>query len=228
MLSPLQRYCQGNHEAVWDELYALGELDDEQVPAAKAVADETMKRARHNVEIIVGRLEKLGYEFLFPRQEVFVPPAATIQDDLTRIEDLVGLLPLSITAWYEQVGSIYLAGDHRTLNCFRRELRVAGTWQWIETDALSVDPLLRSLEYFDSLEELTETVLFPITEVEGGSYEGVDVPNGRIDGIYKGKGETFVQYLRRSFKWGGFPGWRNYPEKPTKELDYLKADLLPI
>jgi len=42
--------------------------------------------------------------------------------------------------------------------------------------------------------------------------------------------EYFVQYLRRSFEWGGFPGFANVPEelRPTEMLNYLREGLLPI
>ena len=36
---------------------------------ALAVAMETMKRSRHNVELIIPKLEKLGYKFGNPEEE---------------------------------------------------------------------------------------------------------------------------------------------------------------
>jgi hypothetical protein len=61
----LSRYQSGEHEAVWAEMTALG-LSVRQAPYAEhaeAVARETMRRARHNVELIIQRLDRLGYEF---------------------------------------------------------------------------------------------------------------------------------------------------------------------
>ncbi len=61
----LRRYQAGEHEAVWAEMTALGaavrtapHLDD-----AWAVARETMRRARSNVETLIRRLDALGYQF---------------------------------------------------------------------------------------------------------------------------------------------------------------------
>jgi hypothetical protein len=61
----LRRYLAGEHEAVWADMMALGArvreapyLDD-----ASAVARETMRRARQNVELIVRRLDQIGYTF---------------------------------------------------------------------------------------------------------------------------------------------------------------------
>lgn len=61
----LRRYEAGEHERVWADMMALGSgvraaphFDD-----AWAVARETMRRARHNIEQIVRRLDAMGYRF---------------------------------------------------------------------------------------------------------------------------------------------------------------------
>jgi hypothetical protein len=61
----LERYKAGDRAAVWDELLALGEgvRDERYYADASAVATETMRRARHNVEMLVRRLEAKGYRF---------------------------------------------------------------------------------------------------------------------------------------------------------------------
>jgi hypothetical protein len=66
--SYLERYHAGDRIAVWDELIGLGAqvrvrplLDD-----ALAVARESVRRARHNVELIYRRLVDLGYQFANP------------------------------------------------------------------------------------------------------------------------------------------------------------------
>ena len=61
----LRRYEAGEHEAVWAELTALGAKVREapHVDDAWAVARETMRRARHNVEQIIRRLDAMGYRF---------------------------------------------------------------------------------------------------------------------------------------------------------------------
>jgi len=57
----------------------------------------------------------------------------------------------------------------------------------------------------------------------------VKLPNASADFVLEGERheETFVEYLRRTFKWGGFPGWERYTLRPEKELEYLKG-LAPI
>src|SRR5271168_744593 len=54
----LERYLNGQHVEVWNDLIALGdEVRKEPVfTDAQAVADETMRRARRNLEILIPRL----------------------------------------------------------------------------------------------------------------------------------------------------------------------------
>jgi len=50
---------------VWADLEALGGAvrEERYFSDAQAVANETMKRVRHNAEVVVARLESLGYQF---------------------------------------------------------------------------------------------------------------------------------------------------------------------
>src|ERR1017187_5894915 len=62
----LDRYLAGEHVAVWKELVALGEAIHQKrhYADAAAVAAETMRRARHNVEVLIERLDGQGFRFL--------------------------------------------------------------------------------------------------------------------------------------------------------------------
>jgi hypothetical protein len=61
----LDRYLLGEHEQVWAELTALGSAiqDEPLYGAALVVAHETMRRVRRNIEMLIPRLRRLGYEF---------------------------------------------------------------------------------------------------------------------------------------------------------------------
>jgi hypothetical protein len=137
----LERYQRGEHEQVWSELSALGEqvraesLHDE----ALAVARETMRRAQHNIELLLPRLRSLGFVFGYDwvltdppayvirhadlaegwRRWVlksqrdyctFRPPQPDALDRITELEQLTGALPLSLHAWYEVMGTVDLVG----------------------------------------------------------------------------------------------------------------------
>lgn len=65
MATFLERYLAGEHEAVWNELTALGDraLQPGILPDARAVARETTSRALRNLHTLASRLEALGYRF---------------------------------------------------------------------------------------------------------------------------------------------------------------------
>src|SRR5215469_13080544 len=119
----LERYLAGEQEPVWAELQALGgEVRKEPLyHDALAVARETMRRVRVNIETLIPRLEAVGYEFGYrwaqgsdfpsgPAVAVYTPPAADITDTIAELERRAGILPLSLRAFYEVVGSVNFVG----------------------------------------------------------------------------------------------------------------------
>jgi hypothetical protein len=120
----LDRYLNGQHEAVWAELTALGPaIRQEPLFAdAQAVARETMTRARANVETLVQRLTTLGYHFisdaLGTAPTPYIPPDADALDEMRELERQYGALPLSITTWYEVVGAVDFTGSYPRLSAY--------------------------------------------------------------------------------------------------------------
>jgi hypothetical protein len=120
----LERYVAGEHEPVWAELQALGAAvrAEPLYSDAQAVARETMRRVRHNIETLIPRLEALGYEFGYrwahgrnfpsgPPDPVFAPPQPDVAQTIAELEDRAGALPLSLRAFYEVVGSVNFVGQ---------------------------------------------------------------------------------------------------------------------
>ena len=68
--SLLDRYRAGQHEAVWADMMALGPAvrDAAHFDDAWSVARETMQRARHNLDLIIHRLDQMGYRFWTGRE----------------------------------------------------------------------------------------------------------------------------------------------------------------
>lgn len=198
--SYLERYLAGEYEQVWVELEALGEAVREEplYGDALAVARETMRRVRENLEVLIPRLVTVGYQFGYswiqpPADEPFgwrlrqeyqrlhedakaQPPIFTFDADLEnhladrrerlqRLRDLaapaiilaneerviaeleaqptaagllraleehVGLLPLSVRAWYEVAGGVNLVGVHPG-------------WVQLITEAGQIDPIYESI-----------------------------------------------------------------------------------
>lgn len=115
--SYLDRYLAGEHEAVWRELAALGPAVREPPvwDDARAVAAETMRRVRHDVELLVARLGAMGFRFVHPAQ-AHEPPTPALLARLDALEAQAGPLPLALRAFYETVGSVCLMGAHPTLS----------------------------------------------------------------------------------------------------------------
>jgi len=150
-------------------------------------------------------------------------------------------LPLSLRAWLEQVGLVNISGVHKIVCPADDEQGNPG----IYTDPLIVYPLLslfeaRFQEWSRGAESHRKTIAIELSiddhgkaglrigrETDNAYY--VRLPHPSADFVLEGERhkETFVEYLRRSFRWGGFPGWERCQERPEKELEWL-AGLAPI
>jgi len=71
MATFLERYLNGQSAEVWSDLVALGDQVRKEpvLSEAQAVANETMRRARHNLEVLIPRLANAGYRFGIPMIE---------------------------------------------------------------------------------------------------------------------------------------------------------------
>ena len=249
----LDRYLAGEYVAVWKELVALGPgvRQKRHHADAEAVAAETMRRARHNVELLIRRLDGMGLQFLtlegydenqrcpmkspgglaepLKNRSVFSPPTKETPKTLDKLEEMIGgPLPLSLRAWYEQVGGVSLLGWHATLSpnpgdrAYDPEARI---------DPLVLLPLDLVLQIAadeqkrcGSLEEFRVWAGAP-----GQDCYGMKVPDKTADAIFDdARRKTLVQYLREAFAWGGLPPWRRTKAKPPTEIVKLTEGLLPL
>jgi hypothetical protein len=213
----LERYHNGEYEQVWSDLQALGPTVRREPHYAQAceVAAETMRRVRRNCQRIVSRLQALGYTFdTFPdgsgRSYItapLLPPSDVMRADCAELEAQAGQLPLSLVAFWQEVGAVDLVGMHPV---------------WPEgLDPLVVDPPEGALSFlFDEQESEGESEgvrwfagLAPDDlhkdNVSGGDPYGVRLPEASADFLflYERHGLLFVPYLRVAIlRWGGFPG----------------------
>lgn len=253
----LERYLAGECQPVWDELLALGGAVREEPLASEAwaVAQETMRRVRYNIELLISRLHTLGYRFgevvdvkegrdawprfywpederYWPEHAIFQPPPPDTPRLLDELEQRVGLLPLSVRAFYLEIGEVNLVGILPTLD--RRRV--------------TYDPLLMSLlarlpeeETVDEQDEpvpgSTDLILSPDVfhkfDVSGGGPYFMTMPNASIDGVFHDDGwheVHFVEYLRLCFRSGGLLDLEKSQqvEGVAEVLGYLREGLLPI
>jgi hypothetical protein len=228
---------------VWHELREAGTLigNAALLDDARAVCDEMARRARHNIEVIIERLQEQGFVFHtndFARTPVAPhhPPGARVAEVHDWLTGNFEAVPLTLLAWLHHVGDVWLVGTHP---------------DW--PDASAADPLVIELEgskypdhaivdYFDDeLEayeeqaEEGEPFVLPLApdrlhkeNISGGSPYGIVLPDGRADGTFDAE-ETmpFVEYLRWVFAGGGFPVGDGSPEGERIRRE-LAADLLPL
>lgn len=246
-LSFLERYLSGEHEQVWAELTTLGSAigDKPLYSDVIAVAHETMRRVRRNIETLIPRLRQLGYEFgyawaakdgriddaqeLEQRYPVYMEPDRDVGEQIRELERRFGALPLSLRSFYEIAGEVNFIGSHPS-------------WEYEKLDPLEViSPR--------SVLELDDWARWSDDKNEDGSRNLPIAPDEYHKYFYSGYGgcaipcldlvadaqllveehETaFVNYLRICFRWGGFPGWERRKQWPEQDLAFLTADLLPI
>ncbi|MBZ9750157.1 hypothetical protein K7W42_04690 [Deinococcus sp. HMF7604] len=245
MATFLERYLAGEYEQVWAELVEMGpEVRHPSIlPEAAAVARETMRRARANIQTLLPQLRALGYRFGtfsgggFTPTRPYSPPSKTSLLQLKRLDRLAGPLPLSLQAWYEVVGSVHLVGQ--------------APWgdTAVPADAVVVDPVhsvlyfVREwLEEFGSVPPEERCTFDPCLAAEfapdewhkddtsGGPPYAIHLPNASADARveYEWHNTTFVSYLRECFACGGFPGLARLPGGLPVEVRQLAAGLLPL
>ena len=205
----LERYTRGEFEEVWNELLVLGPAvrEEPNYIQARQVADETMRRVRRNCERIVARLRTLGYAFgVYPdgskgyyTSGPLLSPDDQTREDIAALEDAVGPLPISLVAFWEQVGSIDLVGMLRS---------------WPS----AMDPLVvyfpeAAISELDDENERMEATLAPDNlhkeNISGGESYAVQLPDPGADFLLRNERHNlyFVPYLRFAIlRFGGFPG----------------------
>jgi len=230
-----ERYLNGDHEGVWKQLQDLGSdvRLEPHFSDACAVAAETMRRVQRNCERIVSRLRSMGYSFnAFPDGsrrhyvgEPLVRPSQTFRTDCDELESQAGPLPISLTAFWQEVGAVDFVG-----RCI----------SWPDgLDPLVVDPPEGALSFlYEEEDEVGDMGWFAglapddlhKDNTSGGDPYGVNLPNPSADFRFVNERHDllFVSYLRLAIlRYGGFPGLddRRLQFEPLRAL---AADLEPF
>lgn len=234
MQSFLERYQQGEELTVWAELVSFGPaIRDEPLHTdARAVAQEMMRRAKHNVSLLVERLKSLDYRFV-NADEAWVPSDVEQLSAMDALEGCYGPFPLSIRIWCEIVGSVDFMGAHPKLSqshgydwggsdqlsCYGDPIIV---WPMVRQQQVLLPYCLNRAESEEEFAEMETTAPPPyglsigLTGIDkagqsGGGGVDMLVPNSAfdaplIDTDNYWTGTMFVDYIRNCFEWGGFPG----------------------
>ena len=236
----LERYRNGEFERVWSELQALGSAvrQEPYYSLAREVATETMRRVSHNCDLIISRLRALGYAFgTYPDGSAYytkgarVPPSEATRADLAVLEERVGPLPLSLVAFWQEVGSVDLVGMHPLWQegldpvvVYEPEVAISDLddWQIDIAEGYADDSALFKAGL--APDELHKD------NVSGGAPYSVAMPDTSADFTLLNERHNllFVPYLRMAIlRWGGFPGL-DAQEVPFQALGDLVAGLEPF
>jgi len=299
----LERYLTGEHEQVWAELVAMGErVRAEPIYSdAWAVACETMRRVRLNIERLIPRLVRMGFVFgydglihetlrrpmqgadwtdylavqawsrqqppLFqPAQfateyrdhiismglgdvavdlDIFTPSVAAtdMRAHIDELDAIAGPLPLSLRAWYTEVGAVNFYGSYPGWTRFMKMPKEVSAYRdrylMSECDPLQVCVLdaarmrdLRNLHAQGRLHqfEFAEDPYFKVYTGGSSTPFAFAVPKPTMDDTLEGYEPklTFVEYLRLCLRWAGFPGMAQWKDPPVGELAFVTEDLIPF
>ena len=229
----LERYLDGEYEQVWSELQVLGSAirQEPHFSPAQQVASETMGRVGRNCALLVSRLNSLGYVFgTYPDGTngfftlgPLVSPSETTLADCAELEERAGPLPLSLKAFWHQVGSVDFVGMHPSWPAGLDPLVVYPPEAAI-VDLEGVDDGPNALDQYEA--SLAPDDLHK-DNISGGSPYSIALPDPRADStiLNERNGLLFVQYLRMAIlRWGGFPGLA-LQKTAFEPLDALIADL---
>jgi hypothetical protein len=228
MNSFLAKYDSGMHRGVWSELTELGSavvvppIHDE----ALAIARKTMQRIAVNLQRLVDRLGKAGFEFV---NDPITPPSANIGSAVESIESIVGPIPLSLRAWWEVIGGVDFRARHLSLCWYSDALVVYsgdhGLWQAKEWEATCE---------IDGIEETGpfEFVIAPDClhkdDISGGDPYRM-LPSASMDAVLRGEPHhcLFIEYIRICLASAGYPGFAlqglRTPDALTKASEELLA-----
>jgi hypothetical protein len=172
----------------------------------EAIAARTAARAIKFAErkaALEAELDVFRSKLPLQNPEVFDPPGKETAKWLKKLEKAAGgPMPISLRAWFEQVGGVALPGSHDLLN--PKENATA--------DPLMVTSPRHLLEMMDAEKADDGMALWIAPDdlhkanISGGDPYTITVPNACADAEFEFEWHrtTFVKFLRKAFEWGGF------------------------
>jgi hypothetical protein len=239
----IERYKAGEHAEVWAEMQALGSAiaKPSHRKGAAAVANETMKRCRANVDALFAALPQIGYSFQGAPESATpdYPLELRIQGALAHVQATGGKKyrgdPWShpALAWVEEE-DIDLPAHHRNGRPGRANFRPPSA-RTAEMLDLAEKQLGRQLplavrRWFETVGSVNLSGTHPILN-PNGAVAALRVflePGGAGLPAAADAGAEFIAAIRHAFAWGGFPGWSGIPGAPERELAWLRSKLVAM
>lgn len=192
-------------------------------PSARALRalDDELRDIRTALEEIVATLEREGYAFVRAPLE---PPPKAFATRLRKLERRIGRVPLALARFWALVGAVDLRGNHPAW--------ASKTWVASGADAhwyadplvvVGLDAALADAEDGDFDAKEAPAALRYALDLAGddvtkanfsGGIVSVQTPSDAIDPPLYGREGTFLQMLRESIAWRGFPGFARIEGAP--------------
>ena len=245
------RYQKGFYQEIYDELLLMqAQVFEEPVyEDAQMVAREIMKRVRYNLELIISRLHRMGYEFgkgsffddespeikasIAQEVPIFKAPTWETSEKVKQLEHLTGTLPLSLKFWYEEVGCVNLIGLFPSSN--DRAFSLDDGFMLDPLFIYSVDMALTMVKDYISAGVWRRDSTLSLSPdnyhkygISGAGTYAIRLPCKAFDAplLLERHNTTFVNYLRICCRWGGFPGLESDNRLSQDEIAFLTRDLL--
>lgn len=229
----LNRYCRGDHVGVWDAIRSADGIAGDFREEVLAVARETMRRVAINADLVAKRLGSRGWKALHGSLRTIPEPSH--QKWMKEAEDATGAsLPPTLKAFWEDVGGVDLVWNYELDEAPSLGVDLAMD----EMDPLLVYPpsiveeLREEWDYERGRQnreiagpfrlDLAPDYLHKANISGGGPYH-MELPFFGADPILEGESHRlpFVEYLRMSFRWGGFPRLESHSDRADVQ-DFLK------
>jgi hypothetical protein len=231
-------FCRRRINEHWAYQLSLGNelLDNKKRKEPLKFARKVMAFARRNVELLIERLQRSGYQFANPNG----PRRAPDEDMESTVDGLAArgvYVPVALQAWFMEVGGVDLSGTHpewpRSAYSGMGDDR-SGREPWY-TDPLFIwydaRNLLTWLEKRDRPTKTRWLELAPdsVTKanISGGGPVSINCESPLFDTFLVGQHGSFtlLSYLRSAFDWSGFPGFEYIPDAPKEMLRELGRGL---
>lgn len=239
----LERYLQGEHLQVCNEILAMGEdaFYDGSAVEVHDVLVELFSRVADNLQIIYHELALSGYGFKKEFKYNFEKPlhqplegTDQLLNELDRLTKPFGYVPSSLKYFYTVVGGVNFAWDYDT----------KGDPVWPLADPIqiaSIDEVLGEVstdywaeditQYFEDEEfgcaflDLSADALHK-DNISGGPAYSIEITSKpSVDGrlLNEPHNTTFIDYLRICIDHCGFPGITDPNSEPTFRVFYEKV-----
>jgi hypothetical protein len=213
------RYRSGQFDVVWREIRAQGNVAGDLRAEILEVAEETMRRVARNADLLAQQLSAEGWKPLFGRLRT--APSSSDAGVFDRIESVTGgPLPPSLRAFWTVVGGIdwvwnYHSGgtlpslgvdvpmDEMDPLCVHAAGDIAYLFQEWEEQRRQPDP-----DLVDPFQLSLAPDYLHKANISGGAPYTIELPFFGADPLfaYERHELPFIDYLRLSFRWAGFPG----------------------